>query len=75
MSKVLKMTVYLVDPNSNYEEREEFIKPDIEESLEELGYITHIEDIQESAAFEWKDELQINRRDAVTEDYEEYFKK
>lgn len=74
MAKVFKMTLYVVDNNDDYEDGEAF-EAEIEDSLERAGLMHHIAEVKESEAFEWKDELPINHRDATKEDHEVYFKK
>ena len=77
MPKIRKMTIYVIDYNSTYEEREDAIPDDIQESLEDLGFIAHVGEAEESENVIWRsgDELPILHQNATDEDYEAYFKK
>lgn len=77
MPTIRKMTVYVIDYNADYEEREEMISEDIEEAIKDLNLMVHVGEVEESERFIWRpgEDLAIGRRDATDEDFEKYFKK
>lgn len=77
MPKIRKMTIYVIDYNSSYEEREDAIPDDIQESLEDLGFIAHVGEVEESENVIWRpgEKLPIFHQNVTDEDYEAYFKK
>ena len=76
MAKVYKVTMYLVDANGYYDfdEDNEYLKSDIEYSLERRNVFPAVANVQESEVFEWHDDLKINGMSSSFDDYEDYIK-
>lgn len=76
MAKIYKVTLYLTDANEYYDfdEDNEYLKSDIEASLERAQVFPTIAKVEESDLFEWNDSLEINKTNATNEDYEKYIK-
>lgn len=72
MAKVYKATIYISDYNSEIDGLE-----DLEELIDSrLGVWmrVHVAETKESEEFEFEDDLEINKTNATTEDFEEYVK-
>ncbi|UNA01546.1 hypothetical protein MG295_00129 [Bacillus phage vB_BcgM] len=76
MSKVHKITLYVVDLHGDYDIYSEGeIGREIKYAVDgQLDTESHVAKIESSEEFEWDDELKINYTNAETKDYEEYFK-
>jgi len=71
MAKVFKTTIFFVDANGKFEDKEDLIN-EIERQLERTDLLLHVEEAQESKEFEWHDNLDINDGDAGTFEYDKY---
>lgn len=67
------MDFLLEDKNDEYSEKDGF-KDNIQNLTDSLLGLSHITEIEESAEFEWDDDLKINNVNATKDDYDKYFK-
>ena len=70
MSKIYKITAYLVDPNEYYKDAEEWF----ERVIDNTEVYCPVPIKQDMAEFKWNDNLAINFIGCTEEDCEEYFK-
>lgn len=72
MANVFKVVMYLTDSHGDY--YLEHLKDELENAVTRcLDMRVDIDKIDESAEFEWDDDLQINKTNATIEDFESYF--
>ena len=71
MAKIYKVEMYIVDVNDEFNGIQDYIEY-VNGGLYNLSlFITK----SESKKFEWDDELIVNKRCAMTDDYNEFFRK
>ena len=74
MAKLYKMTMYICDLGGNLSLEE--MKANIDNVLSGISIhcVTHYSNEKEGPNIEWEDDIDLNRIDATTEQWENYFK-